>query len=77
MDLQVLFVRRSAVEGRCDGDVRALLSQKQMSTSNWTALTSLANVSWAFAKYAQPGADERDLFASIRPHTMNVQNFAG
>ena len=28
--------------------------------------TRLANVSWAFAKCGQPGADERDLFASIR-----------
>ena len=39
--------------------------------------TRLANVSWAFAKCGQPGADERDLFASIRARTMNVKNFAG
>ena len=42
----------------------------------WTAITSLVNVSWAFAKYAQPGADERDMVASIQPPTMGVQNFA-
>ena len=39
--------------------------------------TSLANVSWAFAKCGQSGADERDLFASIRARTMDEQNFAG
>ena len=32
--------------------------------------------SWAFARCGQSGADERDLFASIRARTIDVQSFA-